>query len=497
MTRVSSEKLLEENALLRQEVDFLRRKVSLLIKKLFGGGQGEKVDAGQLELLLGEVIQRVQQEVAAVPVQKVQGKIVGRSRGRKRLPDLETEEITLEPLEVTASPGIWVKIGLERTEELDLKPAQFIKRVYLRPRYVNRAEGKVVIAQLPNRFIEKGLPGPGLLAQVVVGKYEDHLPLYRQSKIFTERYGVEIARQRMSDWMERVAWELLPIYQTMERNLFSGDYVQADETPIRYLDPDLPGKSQQGYLWTYSRPGSDVIFDWQISRGTEAAKTKLKDFKGWLQSDGYAVYERIAREQEGIRLVGCWAHARRKFHEALEETPKKAAWFLKEIGLLYHLESQLREARAGPERRMAERKQTCPRILKRIHRAARWFQRRALPQSQLGKALGYALGLWETLGRYLQDGGLEIDNNLLENAIRPTAVGKKNWLFVGHPKAGWKSAVIYSILGSCRRAGADPFDYLVDVFKRLPDMKSHQIEQLLPSRWIAARHEASQPQLAA
>lgn len=484
MTEIAAQSLLDENSRLRQEIDFLRRKLQAVLKKLFGGGQGEKVDPAQLEMLLGDVVQRVQEEVAAAPSEKVQGKITRRARGRKPLPDLETEEITLEPLEVSVSPGLWVKIGQERTEELDLKPAQFIKRVYLRPRYVNRAEGKVVIAALPNRFIEKGLPGPGLLAQVVVGKYEDHLPLYRQAKMFTERYGVEIARQRLSDWMERVGWELLPIYQAMEKKLFSGDYVQADETPIRYLDPDLPGKSQQGYLWAYSRPGADVIFDWQISRSTEAALAKLKGFKGWLQSDGYAVYQRIAADTEGIRLVACWAHARRKFHEALEEAPKKAAWFLQAIGLLYQLESQLREARAGPEVRLAQRKEKCPRILRRIHRAARWFHRRALPQSQLGKALSYALGLWEALCRYLDDGRLEIDNNLLENAIRPTAIGKKNWLFVGHPDAGWKSAVIYSILGSCRRAGANPFEYLVDIFTRLPNMKVSQVHELLPSRWV-------------
>lgn len=487
MTEVSSQSLLDENLRLRQEVDFLRRKLQAVLKKLFGGGQSEKVDPGQLELLLGDWVVRAQEQVPAVPSEKICGKITHRARGRKPLPDLETEEITLEPLEVAASPGLWVKIGQERTEELDMKPAQFIKRVYLRPRYVNRAEGKVVIAELPNRFIEKGLPGPGLLAQVVVGKYEDHLPLYRQAKMFTERYGVEIARQRLSDWTDRVGWELLPIYQAMEKNLFSGDYVQADETPIRYLDPDLPGKSHQGYLWAYSRPGSDVIFDWQISRSTEAALVKLKGFKGWLQSDGYAVYERIAADAEGIRLVACWAHARRKFHEALEETPKKGAWFLKEIGLLYQLERQLREARAGPEVRMAQRKEKCPKILRRIHRAARWFQRKALPQSQLGKALGYALGLWEALCRYLEDGRLEIDNNLLENAIRPTAIGKKNWLFVGHPDAGWKSAVIYSILGSCRRAGANPFEYLVDIFTRLPNMKASQVHDLLPSRWVELR----------
>ena len=487
MTEICSQTLQAENARLRQENDILRRKLQAVLKRFFGGGQGEKVDPAQLELLLGEVVQRVQEQVAAAPSEKIRGKLTQRVKGRKKLPDLETEEVTLVPLEVTASPGLWVQIGQERTEELDMKPAQFIKRVFLRPRYVNRADGQIVIAELPGRIIEKGRPGPGLLAQIVVGKYADHLPLYRQAKIFAERHGVDIARQRMSDWMEKVAFELQPIYREMEKRLFSGDYLQADETPVRYQDPDLTGTTGQGYLWAYGRPGGDVIFAWNTSRGAGAARDKLKGFKGWLQSDGYAVYESIARQQEGIRLVGCWAHARRKFHETLEESPKKAAWFLAEIGKLYHLESQLRKARAGPEVRLAARKKTCPMILKRLRRACEWFHRRALPQSLLGKAVDYALERWTALGRYVEDGRLEIDNNLIENAIRPTAIGKKNWLFMGSPEAGWKSAVIYSILGSCRNADVDPFEYLQDVFKRLPSMKASQIEELLPSRWAQAR----------
>lgn len=491
MIQSHGQALLEENLLLRQENGLLRQKVSHLLKKLFGGGQGEKMNAAQLQLLLGDLPQRVQREVPAAPTAKLQGAITSRTKGRKKLPDLQMEEITLVPLEVSASPGLWVKIGEERTEELDMIPAKFLKRIFLRPRYVNRAEGTVVIAELPARIIEKGLPGPGLLAQVVVGKYEDHLPLYRQAKIFTERYGVDIARQRLSDWMERVAWELQPIYREMEKKLFTGDYVQADETPIRYQDPEREGTTGQGYLWAYTRPGADVIFDWQLSRGTEAAQAKLKNFKGWLQSDGYAVYGRIGSEQEGVRLVNCWAHARRKFHETLEEAPRKAAWFLKEIGLLYDLERELRKTAAGPPERFAQRKEKCPGILKRIHRACRWWQRRTLPQSQLGKAFNYTLGLWEGLCRYLEDGRLEIDTNLLENAIRPTALGKKNWLFFGSPEAGGKSAIIYSIIGSCRRAGVNPFDYLVDVFTRLPSMKASQIQELLPSRWVELKKSQS------
>lgn len=480
---------------LENEIRFLRQKVSALLKKLFGSGQSEKVDPQQLDFLLGEVIERVQEQVPGLEVEKLRGTIIHRKKGRKKLPDLETEEVVLKPLEVTTCPELWVKIGQERTEELDMIPAQFLKRVFIRPRYVNRAEGRVIIAELPPRIIEKGMPGPGLLAQIVVGKYEDHLPLYRQAKIFTERYGVEIARQRLSDWMERVAWELKPIYVEMEKKLFSGDYLQADETPIRYLDPEREGTTGQGYIWAYSRPGGDVIFDWQVSRSTEAAQVKLKAFKGWLQSDGYSVYECIADKQKDVCLLNCWAHARRKFHEALEEAPQKAAWFLKEIGVLYDVERQLREIGADPPKRLAQRKEKCPRILKRIHRALRWWKRRALPQSELGKALSYTLGLWKGLCLYLEDGRFEIDNNLLENAIRPTALGKKNWLFFGSPEAGNKSAVLYSLIGSCRRAGVNPMDYFVDVFTRLPSMKTSQIEELLPSKWAEMRKSVSSKQV--
>lgn len=495
MTEIENQ-LSAENVQLRQENRLLRQKVDWLLKKIFGGGQGEKVDPAQLQLVLKGLEGVVVTEAGLKEtLQKEKAPPRPRSRGRKPLPAVEEQRIVMEPVEVEIGNGQWTRIGEERTEELDLQPAKFIKRVYLRPKYIHRGDGRIVVAKLPNRFLEKSIPGPGLLAQIIIQKYDDHLPLYRQEKIFLEQFGIKIPRQRMSDWLERAAWELRPIYREMEQRLFKGGYLQADETPIRYLDPDNPGQSHQGYLWVYGRPGGDVIFDWQTGRSQEAAKAKLKNFKGRLQSDGYPVYECVAREQGGIILHGCWAHARRKFYEAQEEEPQKSAWVLKEIGRLYHLESQMREAHAGPEIREAERKKQCPVILKRIYRALKWFARRSLPQSLMGKAIGYALSEWEQLERYVEDGRVEIDNNLLENAIRPTAVGKKNWLFIGHPKAGEKSAVIYSLLGSCRRAGVPPREYLMDVFARLPHMKSHQIGELLPSRWAEARKMEAEQKL--
>jgi transposase len=415
MPEVPSQNLLEENQKLReqlslqsQEIRLLKQKIHLLIKRVFGGGKGEKVDPDQLRLelegldgaMIGEIAEPEEEPKASTPR--------SHPRGRKPLPPVQTEEVVLEPSEVTAAPGVWTKIGEEQTEELDLQPAKFIRRLYRRLKYVNRCSGQIVIAPSPSRFLDKSVPGPGLLAAVMVNKYDLHLPLYRQEKMFAEQFGVKIPRQRMSDWLDRAGWELAPIWRQTEKEIFAGEYVQADETPIRYLDPDTPGKSHQGYFWAYGRPGGDVIFDWQTGRDREAAKARLKNFKGWLQSDGYQVYECAARELGGIRLAGCWAHARRKFFEAKEEDPKRAAWFIKEIAQLYHVESRLREARAGPEEREVERKAHCPAILKRIHRAMRWFSHRLLPQSQMGKAVSYALGEWEQLQSYVQDGRLEI-----------------------------------------------------------------------------------------
>ncbi|MCC7518020.1 MAG: IS66 family transposase [Verrucomicrobiae bacterium] len=470
---------------------FLEQKVQWLVKRVFGGGKGEKVDPAQLDLALEGIEGSVVAEESS-EAEEAKPSPRPRRRGRKPLPPLKEEQVVMEPEEVLAAPDLWKKIGEERTEELDVEPARFMKRVFLRPKYVHRVDGRIVIAEAPARFMEKSIPGPGLLAQVMLDKYERHLPLYRQEQNYREEYGVEIPRQRMSDWLDRAAWEMGPIFRAMEQELFTGDYLQADETPIRFLDTKVLGKSLQGYMWTYGRPGGHVIFEWKTGRGEKEASERLKKFKGWLQTDGYAVYECVARGRPGIRLLSCWAHARRKFYEAKEEDPRKAAWFLKAIGRLYAVEARLREARAGPREREAARKTECPALLRRIHRAARWFQRRLLPQSLLGKAVNYALAEWEQLGRYLEDGRLEIDNNLIENAIRPTAIGKKNWLFIGHPDAGKKSAVIYSIIGSCRRAGIPVREYLVDVFKRLPNMKASEIEQLMPMRWAAERQKQAE-----
>jgi len=275
-----------------------------------------------------------------------------------------------------------------------------------------------------------------------------------------------------------------------------GSYLQADETPIRYLDPDVKGKSRQGWLWTYSRPGGDVLFEWRTSRSREGPREFLAKFHGQLQTDGYAVYESLARERDDLVLVGCWAHGRRGFHEALSEN-KLAAWFLRQIGLLYAVEGKLRQQKAGPRLRAAVRTWQSRPVLGRLRRAMEVVRARTLPQGLLGQAIDYALSRWDALTRYVDDGALEIDNNLIENAIRPSALGKKNWLFIGHPTAGERSAVIYTLLGSCRRHKINPFEYLKDLFTRLPAAKITQIQEFTPTTWAKSHTQQRFPARAA
>jgi transposase len=474
-----------ENARLQNENRLLRQKLDQYIRHYFGGQRNEGLDKHQLELLLQGL-----HNVITLPAPETKTTTATRNGTphpvRRMLVEdkLETHEIVIEPAEVQAQPDGWKKISEERTSQLDWVAPKIIKRVYIRPRYVKQE--RFALAPLPPQPIEQGMVVPGLLAQILVSKYEYHQPLYRQEKMFRQQFGVELSRKTMGCWVEQAAELLKPVYRSIRKDLLRGNYLQADETPIRYLDPDVKGKSNQGYLWTYSRPKSDVLFEWRVSRSRAGPQEFLKNFRGKLQTDGYSAYESLAKDRDDLTLIGCWAHVRRGFHKALAET-KLAAWFVRQIGLLYAVEKKLRDQKAGPALRQAMRVWQSQPILNRLHRAMGLTRRKTLPQGLLGQAIDYALKRWEALTQFVEDGTLEIDNNLIENAIRPSALGKKNWMFIGHPEAGERSAVIYTLLGSCRRHGINPFDYLMDLFTRLPAAKITQIKEFMPSEWAKAR----------
>jgi transposase len=329
-----------------------------------------------------------------------------------------------------------------------------------------------------------GYASAGLLASVVVSKYVHHLPLFRQEKM-SERWGARLSRQSMADWVAVTAQWLRPIYRRMKERLLSGQYLQADETPIRCQDPDEPtGKTFQGYLWAISRPDDDVVFDWRLTRQYGEITTLLDGFQGVLQSDGYEGYARYAAKNPGVIRVACFAHARRKFNEALETAPVQASFMLRLIGHLYRMERDWDERKVRGAERARRRTKDFELTLRLLKKAALMLMRRALPQSCLGKACRYLLGQWDALVAHCDHGDTRIDTNLLENAIRPSAIGKKNFLFIGHPDAGDRSAIIYSIVVSCQRRGVDPLDYIRDVLSRLPKMTTRDdLTALLPAAW--------------
>jgi transposase len=469
----------KENALLRQKID-------LLVRRVFGSSS-EQVNRGQLELLL----QLSEQVPAPAAVEPVPERASHRPRQERtpRLPDdLPLVEEVIDPEPVTRAPQEWRCIGQEVSEQLDYEPARFLRRRTIRRKYVHRVDLQhaPLIAPLPQRLLDRSLPAPGLLAQVLVSKYCDHLPLYRQEQIYAQRHGVHLPRQTLSRWVELAADWLKPIYEQIRTGVLAGGYVQIDETPIEYLSPGH-GQTKQGYLWTAHRPGGDTLFRWETSRSASCLENIIAvDFQGTLQCDGYSAYRAFAHQQgERLQLAGCWAHVRRKFYEALEQAPRTSGWLVRQIQHLYRVEEKLRDQRAGPRGREAERAHQSAPIVRRLQRALVRLKSSAryLPQSLLGQAIDYALGQWTTLEVYLEDGRVEIDNNLVENAIRPTAVGKKNWLFIGEAGAGERSAIIYTVVQSCRRRGLDPYAYLRDVLTCLPSMTNRQVPQIIPAAW--------------
>jgi transposase len=270
----------------------------------------------------------------------------------------------------------------------------------------------------------------------------------------------------------------------MWQAMLAGGYLQVDETPVRVLDPEVQGKAARGYLWFYAVPGGDVILEFDSSRGQEPVRRRLANFIGTIQTDGYQVYDAVSRQQPGIQRIGCLAHARRHIHQAVRENLTAAVWFIMRIRQLYRIEDRIRSL--PPAERYAQRQIEAPGIWAAMRTRAEELMPQLLPKSTLGKALHYFLNEHDALTGYLRDGRLEIDNNLVENAIRPTAIGKKRWLFLGHPDAAWRSAVIYSILISCRRRGINPLEYLTDVLARAPGLTSNQFMPLLPGNWKPA-----------
>lgn len=477
-----------ENQQLRAENQLLRNQNAFLRRQLFGK-KSEKLDPNQLELAM-----KIEEAAFVIETDPDDDPPPGGSRRRRKggerkvvVPEgTPVEEIVIDPEPVQANPEAYECIGEEVSRELDVVATPYVLRVTRRRKFKSKTDRNQppLLAPAPPKLIEHSLAGPGLLTDIILKKYVEHLPLYRQSQFMKSRYGIEISRKTMCDWVGATAGWLKPIYLCMKKGLKERSYLQVDETPVPYCRTE-DGGSRKGFLWVYNDPGGNVLFEWHQGRGADCLKGMLDEFSGVVQCDGYPAYPSYAAGRKDLSLAGCWAHARRKFFEALEESPVQARWVLHQIGLLYRIEANLRPA--GPQLRQALRSAQSAPILARLEKAFQRLKPRHLPKSRMGKAIQYALGQWKQLLKYLSDGRLQIDNNGVENAIRPTALGKKNWLFFGAPKAGERSAILYSLLESCKRRGIDQAAYLRDVLTRLPSMKITQVDQLTPENWLAAR----------
>jgi transposase len=491
--------LLEKLQVLAQEYDLkvaeLEAQISELKRELFGP-KSDRLTPEQQEQLsklnqdLEAEAERPAAESDGVLDEEKEDKKEKRSRtGRRRtrhpLPaHLETETVTIEP-DVAPCPccgKMPERIGEEVSEEIDLIPAKLVRRRTVRPKYACRCgEAGVAIAPLPPRLIPQSRLGLGLAVHMVLARYDDHLSFYRLAQQFQERHEVVIPRQQMVQWAEHIAAWLVPVYDAMWKAMLAGGYLQIDETPVKVLDPKVEGKAARGYLWFYAVPGGDVILEFDPSRGLAPVRKRLQGFVGTIQTDAYEVYHSLERKETHIQRIACLAHARRYVLKAVQENLAAAVWFITQIRLLYRIEDEIRDL--SPQERYERRRQQAPGIWEAMKSRADELKPLLLPRSTLGKAVNYFINEFEALKGYLRDGRFEIDNNLIENSIRPTAIGRKRWLFIGHPDAGWRSAVIYSILVSCRRRGINPQEYLTDVLRRLPTAKTSDIQHLIPANW--------------
>ena len=397
-------------------------------------------------------------------------------KGRLPLPDhLQRVDIDIEPKEDVT--GL-VKIGEEITEQLECEPGKLFVKRYRRAKYAKPQGEGVLIGELPSFIIPRGIAGAGLLALIIIQKYVDHLPLYRQIEMF-KRMGIEIPSSTMSDWLAMCIKELAPLYEALKTKILSASYLMADETPIKVLDRDKRGNITLGYYWVYRDPQSGlVLFDYRPGRGGDGPRDILKNFEGFLQADGYNVYESL--DNKKITLIHCMAHARRKFDEALKDDHIRANHVLSAMQKLYVVERTCREMKYSFQQRYELRQEKSIPVLEELHQWLKDNMTAGNPKSPIRIAINYSLQRWDKLMLYASNGMLEIDNNLVENSIRPVALGKKNYLFAGSHASAQRAAMIYSLLGTCKLKGVEPFQWLKNIFEVLPDWKFNKLEELLP-----------------
>lgn len=436
------------------------------------------------------------EEAAPEPEPKIPSSTTKRGRKLRVSPAAKfenlpvTEEVILIPEEVKADPEAWTEIPGEITYEVLVHPTRLTRRKTDRKKFVKRGqpEAAPVIAKAPIRF-SASYVSISLAVYIVLSKYLEHGALHRLERKFA-RLGADIARQCQSDAVERFSLWMRPIYELIDKKAKASGYLQIDETFIKYINGKNPGGGQ-GYFWAIHAPGQSMVFTWIDNRRHENVETLINGFNGILQSDAYAAYGNHAKAHPEITLMACWAHAFRKFRDALKVEPAHAKFMMKLISDLYDLEEDWdKEGISDSARKIRRAKESKPIAEKIKAHLDAYAADMTIPKGEFREAVGYAAKNWSALWECFEHGHTRLDTNLLESKFRPTKIGAKNWMFIGHPDAGEKSAVIYTLLNCCRIHCVDPQAYFLDVLDKLIP-HDHQpseelVDALLPENWIQA-----------
>lgn len=416
-------------------------------------------------------------------------------KGRNKLPShLPVEEVIIEPAVDTANMK---KIGEEVTDTLDYTPGslKIIRTRRIKYARKKRPSGKddqsedqenqqpIVIAPAPQRPIDKCIAETRLLAYIIVSKFIDHLPFYRQIQRFRREFNWHPSKSTLNDWFIAVCTLLQPLYDQLEKELLTSSYIQADESPIKVQDKKKPGKTHQGYQWVYHSPVKKIVlFKYHRSRSHHAIKEILQEYSGWVQCDGYTVYDKLKKWNKDIKLAGCWVHARRKYFQAKDSDATRAKYALDLFTKVYHHEAECRSCQA--EDRQAYRTKHITPLIAQLYQWIEEESIKVLPKSPMGKAMNYTLKQKEKLMACFQDGILELDNNLIENKIRPLALGRKNYLFAGSHAAGQRIAMMYTFFATCKANDVNPLNWLTHTLDNIKETKLTDLSKLLPQNLV-------------
>ncbi len=453
-------------------------------KKRFFGSKSERfvpsyADQLVLELELPALAEGEAPEIIKVEYIRRQAcPELNKKPGRMILPDhLVREVVEIHPEgDLTGM----VMIGKQVTERLEITPASFKVLQEIRYKYKDTATQKIITPPLPQRAVFKGMAGPALTADILVSKFVDSLPITRQLSRFA-RMGITLAKSSVNGLIKNNCEFLEPLYDLHIKKVLSSSYLQVDETPVRVLDQSRDGGTRQSYHWVYySPPDNMVLFDFQQGRDKGAPQKYLKGFKGTLQTDSYAAYYQF--DKPGVIMMGCMAHARRKFSDAQDNDPQ-ARIALLEFQQLYAIEHNAKVNNLDAGQLQIERSSKAEPVLQRLRKWAENYLPKLSPSSPMRKAINYFLGNWKKLTAYLSNGETLIDNNPIERSIRPVAIGRKNYLFAGSYEGGCWAAMMYSFFGTCKLHKINPIQWLTDVLTRMPDYPKERLAELLPNSW--------------